>query len=153
MTNHSYLFKTRNTKGSVELYEGKMIHQFDHRYSEPRYWINENEGRQASLRLEKGTEQYFDYRKYRVGIRATGRNTDSRTLIVGPIPKDVFCGNSILVVRRHDDNGREVTDAETLVIQGLLNSFAVDFYIRQMVSANINMFYLYQLHHFYFLLL
>ncbi|MGC1246988.1 MAG: DNA methyltransferase, partial [Spirulinaceae cyanobacterium] len=50
MTNHSYLFKTEPEKGRVPLYEGKMIHQFTHQWSEPRYWIDEEEGREAVLK-------------------------------------------------------------------------------------------------------
>ncbi len=45
MTNDSHLFKPEPAPGRLPLYEGKMIHQFTHTYSEPRYWVDENEGR------------------------------------------------------------------------------------------------------------
>ena len=99
------------------------------------------QGRAAVLGRTADTGQVLDYQRYRLGFRAIARNTDSRTLIVGPLPKNVFCGNSILVLNQ----GETFTDAQTLVVQALLNSFALDFYIRQTVSANINMFYIYQL--------
>ena len=38
-----------------------------------------------------------------------------------------------------------MNNQELVVVQALLNSLALDFYIRNMVSANINMFYIYQL--------
>ena len=142
MTNDSALFKTELAKGRLTLYEGKMIHQFESNFSEPRYWANEKEGRNAVLgRSDTDSGQMLDYQKFRLGIRAIARNTDMRTLIVGPIPKNVFCGNSILV----SDRDNSLSDDEVVFAQALLNSFTVDFYIRQMVSANINMFYIYQI--------
>ncbi|MFM6618522.1 MAG: Eco57I restriction-modification methylase domain-containing protein, partial [Dolichospermum sp.] len=49
MTNDSHLFKTEPGKGRLPLYEGKMIHQFTHKFAEPRYWVEEEEGRKAVL--------------------------------------------------------------------------------------------------------
>ena len=147
MTNDSDLFKNRSANDRLPLYEGKMIHQFTHRWDDSlRFWITEREGRKAILgRGEPDKKQKLGYQKYRFGIRAIGRTTDSRTLIVGPIPKDVFCGNSILVLDRNQENERDFTDSEVLAGQAVLNSLTLDYYIRQMVSANLNMFYIYQL--------
>lgn len=146
MTNDSALFKTENMPRYLTLYEGKMIHQFDSNFGESKFWIDEKEGRKAILgRGVKDCGQLLDYQQYRLGARAIARNTDMRTLIVGPIPKNVFCGNSILVSKRSDEDSRSLADTTIVFLQAILNSFAVDFYIRQMVSANINMFYIYQL--------
>ena len=38
-----------------------------------------------------------------------------------------------------------LTNSEGLFIQAILNAFATDFYLRQSVTANVNMFYIYQL--------
>jgi type I restriction-modification system DNA methylase subunit len=142
MTNDSHLFKQQLAKGRLPLYEGKMIHQFTHLYAEPRYWVDEQEGRRALLgRNESDNSQTLDYQSYRLGFRAIGRNTDTRTLLVGAIPKNVFCGNSILV----SSEQAQITSAEIVFCQAIFNSFVLDFYARQMVSANINMFYIYQL--------
>jgi hypothetical protein len=147
MTNDSFLFKNQVAKGRLPLFEGKMIHQFTHRWNDTlRFWIGEREGRKAIL--GRGTSdkgQTLGYQKYRLGIRAIGRTTDSRTLIVGPIPKQVFCGNSILVLDRNGQDDRDLTDNEVIAVQAVLNSLTLDYYIRQMVSANLNMFYIYQL--------
>jgi Putative DNA-binding domain len=145
MTNDSELFKSQPGVGRLPLYEGKLIHQFTHQWDDClRYWVVEKDARKALTR-KKDSGQKLDYQKYRLGIRAIGRTTDKRTLIVGPIPKNVFCGNSILVCNRESQEGREISDSDLIALQALMNSFVVDFYIRQMVSANLNMFYIYQI--------
>jgi hypothetical protein len=147
MTNDSNLFKTTETNTRLPLYEGKMIHQFTHQWEDAlRFWINERDARKALVgRGTTDNGQILGYQKYRFGIRAIGRTTDSRTLIVGPIPKETFCGNSILVVDRDLGIHRDFTNQEIVAVQALLNSLTLDYYIRQMVSANLNMFYIYQL--------
>src|SRR6266566_4557417 len=52
MTNDSYLFGTTPNPYSWPLYEGKMIHQFTHLFSEPRYWIDSDQGRSMLVRQE-----------------------------------------------------------------------------------------------------
>ena len=139
MTNDSYLFKAKSGKNMLPLYEGKMIHQFEAHTSLAKYWINESEGRKAVIG-QRGTDkgEILPYQTYRLGFRAIAGNTNIRTIIVGPIPKNVFCGNSLLV--SESLNGNDLLSA-----QAFLNSFVVDFYARQMVTTNINMFYIYQL--------
>ncbi|WP_207087794.1 Eco57I restriction-modification methylase domain-containing protein, partial [Phormidium pseudopriestleyi] len=50
MTNDSHLFNQQLGEGELPLYEGKMIHQFTHLYADPRYWVDEAEGRSALLK-------------------------------------------------------------------------------------------------------
>jgi hypothetical protein len=147
MTNDSDLFKTAPEPRRLPLYEGRLIHQFTHRWATTQhYWVDEREGRAALLgRGTLDTGQRLDYQGYRFGCRSIGRNTDIRTLIVGPLPRNVFCGNSILVLRGAADSPRPISGAEMLATQSLLNSFVVDFYLRRMVSANINKFFISQL--------
>lgn len=91
MTSDSYLFKTKPNKKSLPLYEGKMINQFEHDTSLAKYFVDENEGRQAILgKREDDDGQIMPYQDYRLGFRAVAGNTNSRTIIVGPIPKNVF---------------------------------------------------------------
>ena len=66
MTNDSYLFKTEPGPGRLPLYEGKMIHQFDHKYAKPKYWIDEAEGRKALLGKSEDKGQKLGYQKYRL---------------------------------------------------------------------------------------
>ena len=101
--------------------------------------LDENEGRRAILgRAEDEDGKILPYQDYRLGFRAVAGNTNSRTIIVGPIPKNVFCGNSLLV-------SEKLTGPSLVFAQAVFNSFIVDFYARQMVTNNINMFYIYQI--------
>ncbi len=139
MTDDSYLFKTKPGPGWLPLYEGKMIHQFDHRFSEPRYWIAEEEGRASLLGRDSGTGRKLDYESYRLGYRAIARNTDQRTMIAVVLPPKVFSGHSINVAFG------TLTVQDTLFVTAVFNSFVIDFSLRQRVSANLTIFYIYQL--------
>lgn len=147
MTNDSHLFKTGPENGRLPLYEGKIIHQFTHKWEDAlRFWVEEKAGRSALFgraQVDKG--QILSYQRYRLGVRAIGRSTDTRTLIVAPIPKNVFCGNSILALDLSNGQSQRPNNQEILFVQALLNSITLDHHIRQMVSANLNMFYIYQL--------
>lgn len=53
MTNHRYLFSASPAAcAHWPLYEGKLIHQFTHTFSKPRYWINAEQGKDVLLRQE-----------------------------------------------------------------------------------------------------
>ncbi|MEH2405979.1 Eco57I restriction-modification methylase domain-containing protein [Nostoc sp.] len=96
MTNDSHLFKQQPGQGKLPLYEGKMIHQFTHLYAEPRYWVDEQEGRKALLGRNKNDNgQHLNYQKYHFAYRAIARSTDSRTMIATILPSNVFCGHSL----------------------------------------------------------
>lgn len=139
------LFKTEPGKGRLPLYEGKMIWQFDAAYENPRYWIDEPEGRKALLgrRGEEGHSQ--DYQAYRLGFRDIARNTDTRTLICTIIPP-AFHGNKLPTVKIFDSFGnRMVDDFTQLYLCGIWNSFVIDWMLRQKVNTTINFFYLHQL--------
>lgn len=139
MTNDSHLFRTTPAPGRLPLYEGKMIHQFDHDFGKPKYWVDEAEGRKAVLGRTADVGQVLPYQTFRIGVRAIASNTNERTVICGPIPPYVFVGNSVLV------SCDASPSLARLVALTFLNSFAVDNFIRQSVSANINQFYIYQI--------
>lgn len=140
MTNDSVLFRTSPGRGRLELYEGKMIHQFTHRFGESRYWVDEKEGRAAMLGREKDSGQLLDYQKYRLGIRAVASNTNAHSLICSALPTNVFCGNSVLSSQDLFSNYSNL-----VFCISLLNSSVVDWMLRNKVSQNINMFFIYQL--------
>jgi hypothetical protein len=135
MTNDRDLFNV--SQRGLPLYEGKMIHQYDAFYASPQFWVDEQT---ATQRLNNKNGSGSEHLLARVGVRAIARSTDERTLIAAILPPKVFCGNSILVVR---DNGLETRNKLFLV--SLLNSFVLDYILRQKVAANVNMFYLQQL--------
>lgn len=147
MTNDSKLFKKEPAPGRLPLFEGKMIHQFSHVWSKPRYWVDEKEGRQAIVGRQIDTGQKLDYQYYRLGYRAIGRTTDQRALIVTVFPCQTFAGNSLIISRRLSpvDGSEIINDRQLLFVISIMNSFIADYFIGQKISANLNMFYLYQL--------
>ncbi len=145
MTNDSHLFKTEPGAGRLPLYEGKMIHQFEAHFAEPRYWVNEKEGRKTLLGREFDTGQKLDYQGYRLGFRDIARNTDTRTLICSVIPP-TFHGNKLPTVCVYDDDKSElISTPEQLVLCTVWNSFTVDWVLRLKVTTTVNFFYIYQL--------
>jgi len=137
MTDDSRLFEIENIEGCLPLFECKMIHQFSSNWGQPEYWIDEEEGRKALLGKAEDVGQVLDYQDYRLAYRAIGRNTDIRTMIASIIPP-CFAGNSINI-------SKSLNVASLLFCVSFLNSFVADWLLRQKVSANVNMFYVYQL--------
>lgn len=135
MTDDAFLFYKEHKKGRIPLYEGKMIHQFVHQFAEPRYWVDEKEGRKAVLGKDDG--QILGYQKYRFAYRSIASSTNERALICSIIPP-CFTGNSLNICDSIDSHTQ-------LVCVSFLNSFVVDWLLRQKVTTNINMFYIYQL--------
>jgi hypothetical protein len=139
MTNDSHLFKQEPGKGRLPLYEGKMIHQFTHLYAEPRYWVDEVEGRKALLgRNGVDNSQKLDYQCYRFAYRSIASSTNARTLIGTILPKNVVCGHSLNISSPLKNN------KYMLFICAALNSLCFDFTLRQKVSSNLTMFFIYQ---------
>ena len=140
MTNDSHLFKTKPSNNMLPLYEGKMIWQFDHQYSEPRFWIDENEGRTALIKHnECDNGQLINYQQHRLGFRSAGENTNERNFISTILPRNVFCGNSIIL------STDLINGPVMLYLCANFNSFVLDYAIRLKISRNMNMFYIYQL--------
>ena len=141
MTNDSCLFQTCSAKSRHRLYEGKMIWQFDHKYSEPRFWVEEKEGRKALLGHETDTGQVLDYQDYRLGFRSAGENTNERNFISTVLPRYVFCGNSIILSQGDINQNKPLMT----FLSAMFDSFVLDYAIRLKISRNMNMFYIYQL--------
>lgn len=145
MTNDSGLFETSAGKGRWPLYEGKMIWQFDAAYEQPRYWVDEKQGRTALIGRGEDNGQALDYQAYRLGFRDIARNTDTRTMITCVIPP-AFHGNKLPTVRVFNEAGERLIDSATqLVLCGLWNSYVLDWMIRLKVTTTLNFFYLHQL--------
>lgn len=140
MTNDSYLFKNSPHDKRTQLYEGKMIWQFENRYSTPRYWIDSAEGRKAIIGNKPDKGQKLSYQTFRFGYRSVGENTNERNLISTVIPPGCFCGNSLYV-----SHGDDLIPSTVLFVCALFNSFILDYSIRLKISRNINIFYIYQL--------
>jgi len=140
MTNDSRLFITACAPDTLALYEGKMAHHFTHTLAKPRYWVAEVEGRKALLKRGVDDEgQSMAYQGYRLGFRDIARNTDERTMIATILPARIFCGNT-LVTSSVPQESRNL-----LFIVAVLDSFTLDYIIRQKVTSHCNMFAVYQL--------
>ncbi|GCA79543.1 Eco57I restriction-modification methylase domain-containing protein [Microcystis aeruginosa] len=143
MTNDSYLFKTEPAEGRLPLYEGKMIHQFTHRYALPKYWLDEKEARQALLKrgeVDKG--QILDYQTYRLGFRDVARNTDIRTMIATILPPNLFCPHTMSLEKIYKQP--TISLKEKCYLLSIFNSFVFDRSIRDKVTSHLSFFYIYQ---------
>ncbi len=144
MTNDSYLFRNINNNKSLPLYEGKMIHQFKNHFAEPKYWINENDGRKAILGRSNDNNQVLDYQCYRLGFRDIASSTNERTFISTITPK-VFHGNKLPQFKIFNENNeRLINDIDLLYLCVFFNSFVVDWHVRTRITSTLNFHYVYQ---------
>lgn len=143
MASDSALFKNEAGNGLVPLYEGKMFHQFDHRWTtytddgntrdlsyeekddttfviQPRYWVSRGE-----VENKLGEKWKKDWL---LGWRDICRSTDERTLIASFIPKSA-CGDTVLLMIPQAENNL------TLLLVANLNCMALDFVARQKVAG------------------
>jgi len=134
MTNDSHLFKNKNS-GGLPLLEGKNIHQYTKEWKEaptPRYYIDEKDV-YANLKSEN-----IYHNEYFIGFRDVARSTDHRTLVAAIIPPGYICGNTINIIRT-------TSNKSLCYLCGVLDSFVLDYLVRQKVSAHVNMFYFLEL--------
>jgi hypothetical protein len=144
MTQDAGLFRAEPGPGRLPLHEGKMVWQFDAAYAPPRFWLDERAARRALLRAAEDRGQSLPYEQARMGIRAVASNTNERSLIAALLPPRVFGGNSLLLGAPTGERGSAAW-REAMFLLAVLNSFVVDAFLRRKVTANINMFYLYEL--------
>ena len=168
MTDDSQLYKTASGDGRLPLYEGKHFHQFDSTFAEPRYWIDENEGRAALIapRVRKIRREFesigcdlepdvaaikLDYESYRLAFRDVARNTDERTVIATVLPPRRFCPHTVSLEQVYCDRvtlkgNKSVADLsaiERLYVAAVFNSFVFDSILRRSVTAHISFFFIY----------
>lgn len=130
MTNDSHLFK-EGKLGGVPLLEGKNMEQFTHQWKEApaaRYTVSEED---IKKNLKPESIYHTDYW---MAYRLIASSTNYRTFISAIIPPGYVCGNSLAIIKMP-------TLKELCYLCGVMNSFVIDYFMRQKVSANINMFY------------
>lgn len=139
MSDDRELFTEVPGSSCLPLVEGKMVHQFESSIQAPKYWIDEHEGRRSLLGQTKvDVGQLLSYQRYRVAYRKIARSTDSRTMISAILPRASFSSDSLVV-------SFEPTDEQSqLLLLAFLNSLSFDYFLRQQVSANLTMFFIYQ---------
>jgi hypothetical protein len=175
MTNDSDLFHKRENvpvakrKEYLPLMEGKMIHQFHTGYDgrEARYLLKASEARARLLPKEIGrvmrtfgldedeakqVVKKLDYENYRLVYRAIGRSTDERTLLASIAPPKNVIGHSMnylrnITYKRSKSNivQEDIQSGRMLTLLSLLNSLVLNYYLRNKVSANLTMNFIYEL--------
>ena len=134
MTNDANLFAKYGV--GVPMLEGKNMHQYTKTWQEapkPRYSVKEND-----ITTNVPAEKVYN-NNYWLAYRLVARSNDNRTMISTVIPPGYVCGNSLAIVKT-DNNLKALC-----FLCGVLNSFVLDYLLRQKVSANVNMFYFLEL--------
>lgn len=155
--------KILNTESKgVILYEGKMIHQYNHLFSEPQYWVNEIEANSDFLNkllnqtkikgniIQHNLKNIMSENKaYRMCFRRQAASTNERTLISTIIYPEIFAGDNLEVNIPFEYINQEckklITYSELLVILPIFNSYILDYIVRMKITTNLNKFYIYQL--------
>lgn len=115
----------------IPLYEGKLMNQF----------VISNEVSEG-VTVEEATKKLGEnFREYRIAIRSIARSTDKRSLIATLLPKFSVATNSLQIQR----NAKGMPLQEKFFYLGILNSYIMDFYLRKLISSNVNKRYLMQL--------
>ncbi|MDQ7026816.1 MAG: ATP-binding protein, partial [Anaerolineae bacterium] len=139
ITNDRHLFNTQG-KG-LPLYEGKMIHQFDANFAEPKFWLEEQPASERLASKYSVSSSELDYLKPRLAYRGIASSTNSRTLMTTILPPRVFSeGRSATTVKT-----KFISEKEQLFACACLNALPLDWILRQKVAANVNMFHMYSL--------
>jgi hypothetical protein len=143
MNTDSYLFRSQPFEGRLPLCEGKMFHQFVYDYCEAKYWLNERDARKALLGNDPDIGQMLAYQDYRLAFRDIAASTNERTMIATILPPNVFCPHTVSLENVGESN---FDAAERVVACSLLNSFVVDYSIRQSITSHLSFYLVNNLH-------
>lgn len=139
MTNDSYLFELEQKDCCVPLVQGNMIHQFNHDFAKPKYWIDLGRGRSAILGRKPDEGQILAYQRYRLVHRRIARNTDERTAIACVMPGNRFCADTAQTTRNI------ILGPHLVCLVAMFNSFVADWEVRQRVTAHMDMHFVYKM--------
>jgi hypothetical protein len=140
------------------LYEGKIISSYDNRFSPVTYWLAEEDVRQREIQRnwkefsKRHKEPYtYDYLCFRCGFRRIAASTNERTCLSTIIPPMATCPDTTVTVSRVGYNStlNHATELisldQSMVLLGFLNSFALDFVVRQKITTHLDMHFMYGL--------
>jgi len=171
MTNASRFFhkveEGKHNKKMLNLWEGKMIHQYNSNYGTERYVIYENEAKSSlietenrkikrELKLDNKVIQKLrislDYQDYRLVYRDVASSTNERTLIASIISPNIFIGNTLNYVigrnyKLNDGNfsQQQIPKEDLIYLLTMFNSLTLNYYLRNKVSAHASIFFVYEL--------
>lgn len=170
MTGDKKLFKEQPATGLIPLYEGKMIWQFSHRFSDPQYWLDlpEFDASLHSKELHRMAHDLdvpksevkkhaaavrYDREFVRMAFRVIASDTNERTLIFALLPQNCGFGHSMFantpkryVLGRNGNVAiQPVSNLRLLFALAWFNSLPMDWLARQVVQINVSQTYLYRL--------
>ena len=136
MTKYSKLLLTKkvDSVNIFPLYEGKNINFFDNEYSPCQYSIDYSKWKGIRPFLHK---EYFPIDNMRIVYRYQASSTNERTLISTILPSKVVCGHSLVASRATS----LIANTELLFSTAIINSFCIDYLLRQKVTSNINFYH------------
>jgi len=137
MTSDSKIFHGEPKPGRIPLVQGGMIHQYNSAYSEPKFWIDEKEGRKAILGRVEDEGQKLPYEVYRFAHRRIARSTDERAAIACILPPRRFCADIAQTTRNI------IPYPSLLFLTSVFNSFVVDWELRLRITTHVDMHFVY----------
>jgi len=143
-TNDAHLFENKKLSDNhLPLYVGKAINSFQFNYdlSHVNRYVSKKSNKVQSNSFSFKNECYKNCRLVVRTIASTG----DRKLISSFIPKNHFISNSLHGVYIESNKAYQ-NNKYMLLLQAFLNSFVVDYFIRQKIYFNVNLKYLYDLH-------
>jgi N-6 DNA Methylase len=161
MTGDSHLF--HQVSRGWPLWEGKGLYQFNSDYGKPRYWIDEKSG-VAELCRRAEIEDYYssddwianqpklECDNFRLAYREVTSSTNEVTLIAAILPPHIFVGHTINAFTQwtylpepHYAWTKHFDESNKLFLLSLLNSFVINFLIRQKVTSHVSTYLINQL--------
>jgi hypothetical protein len=140
MTNDSAIFLLKSDLNASPLIQGAMIQQFEHLTAPPKFWISLPTGRARILGRTEDVGQKIGYQTYRLVHRRIASNTNSRTMIANVLPPNYFCADTAQTIKNF------LPPHELLYLVAVMNSYVVDWEIRQRVTAHLDMHFVYKSH-------
>jgi hypothetical protein len=137
MTSDNRLFRNDPKPGRAPLVQGGMIHQFNANFAEPKFWIDEKDGRSAILGRSDDEGQVLPYQTYRFAHRRIARSTDERAAIACVLPPQRFCADTAQTTREI------ISSPPLLFFAALFNSFVVDWELRLRITTHVDMHFVY----------
>lgn len=120
------------TSNDIPMYEGKYLNQF---------CVFPNKVLYAVPKKDVVKRVGNDYKYYQIAIRRIARSTDKRTLIATLLPPQATTSDNLQIMK----NPQEMSMKEKLYYLGLLNSYVLDFIIRQLINIVVSLMYINQL--------
>ena len=137
--NDSNLLSDDNREWPV--FEGKNIHQYDHKWSSPEFYADESKGLNKESKTRIFTNKHVDYyNSYKLVFRDVARSTDVRTVITSIIPPQTFYTHSLrsLVFKYENKIILDLNyNKKILYFSGIFNSLTFDFLARTNIQVHL----------------